>query len=96
MAAPAGARRRAGRGRAAEAVVVPNFWDPRARIERPSAEEIGAIRFLTTDDFPPFAFKDRRGILVGFDIDLAAGDLRRAESSVRRPGRGPSTRWSTG
>ena len=50
---------------------VPNFWDPRARIERPSSEAIGAIRFLTTDDFPPFAFRDRRGILVGFDIDLA-------------------------
>jgi polar amino acid transport system substrate-binding protein len=54
-----------------ESVTVPNFWDPRARIERPSAEAIGAIRFLTTDDFPPFAFKDRRGILVGFDVDLA-------------------------
>ena len=54
-----------------ETVVIPNFWDPRARIERPSSETIGAIRFLTTDDFPPFAFKDRRGILVGFDIDLA-------------------------
>jgi polar amino acid transport system substrate-binding protein len=54
-----------------EAVVVPNFWDPRARIERPSANEIGAIRFLTADDFPPFAFRDRRGILIGFDVDLA-------------------------
>jgi polar amino acid transport system substrate-binding protein len=54
-----------------EPVVVPNFWDPRSRIERPSAATIGAIRFLTTDDFPPFAFKDRRGILVGFDVDLA-------------------------
>jgi polar amino acid transport system substrate-binding protein len=52
-------------------VVVPNFWDPRARLERPSTAEIGAIRFLTTDDFPPFAFRDRRGILIGFDIDLA-------------------------
>lgn len=55
----------------AQTVTVPNFWDPRARIERPPAEAIGAIRFLTTDDFPPFAFKDRRGILVGFDVDLA-------------------------
>jgi polar amino acid transport system substrate-binding protein len=55
----------------AQTVTVPNFWDPRARIERPSAEAIGAVRFLTTDDFPPFAFKDRRGILVGFDVDLA-------------------------
>jgi polar amino acid transport system substrate-binding protein len=54
-----------------EAVVIPNFWDPRSRIERPSASEIGAIRFLTTDDFPPFAFRDRRGILIGFDVDLA-------------------------
>jgi polar amino acid transport system substrate-binding protein len=54
-----------------EAVVIPNFWDPRARIERPSAKEIGAIRFLTTDNFPPFAFRDRRGILIGFDVDLA-------------------------
>jgi len=56
---------------AAEAVTVPNFWDPRQRIERPSVEELGPIRFLTTDDFPPFAFRDRRGLLVGFDIDLA-------------------------
>lgn len=54
-----------------ESVTVPNFWDPRARLERPSAAEIGAIRFLTTDDFPPFAFRDRRGVLIGFDIDLA-------------------------
>jgi len=54
-----------------DAVVVPNFWDPRARIERPSSDEIGAIKFLTTEDFPPFAFRDRRGILIGFDVDLA-------------------------
>lgn len=56
---------------AAGGVTVPNFWDPRARLERPAAAEIGAIRFLTTDDFPPFSFRDRRGILIGFDIDLA-------------------------
>ncbi len=55
----------------ADSVVIPNFWDPRSRIERPSTEEIGTIRFLTTDDFPPFAFRDRRGILIGFDVDLA-------------------------
>lgn len=58
-------------GSPVESVVVPNFWDPRARLERPSPGEIGAIRFLTTDDFPPFAFRDRRGALIGFDIDLA-------------------------
>ena len=56
---------------AAEGVQVPNFWDPRARLERPSAADVGTIRFLTADDFPPFAFRDRRGMLIGFDIDLA-------------------------
>jgi polar amino acid transport system substrate-binding protein len=54
-----------------ESAQIPNFWDLRANIERPSAAEIGPIRFLTTDDFPPFAFRDRRGVLIGFDIDLA-------------------------
>jgi len=59
-------------GTEADLVTVPNFWDPRARLERPSNEEIGgAIRFLTVDDFPPFAFRDRRGLLIGFNIDLA-------------------------
>ena len=52
-------------------VAVPNFWDPRARLERPSALTIGAIRFLTVDDFAPFSFRDRRGVLIGFDVDLA-------------------------
>jgi polar amino acid transport system substrate-binding protein len=68
-----------------EAVVVPNFWDPRARIERPSANEIGAIRFLTTDDFPPFSFRDRRGILVGFDVDLARAvcDVLKVQCAVQ-------------
>lgn len=56
--------------------MVPNFWDPRARLERPSATDIGAIRFLTTDDFPPFAFRDQRGLLIGFDIDLAQAICR--------------------
>ncbi len=56
-------------GAAAE-VVVPNFWDPRARLERPAPATIGPIRFLTTDDFPPFNFRDRRGVLIGFNVDL--------------------------
>jgi polar amino acid transport system substrate-binding protein len=66
-------------------VVIPNFWDPRARIERPSTEEIGAIRFLTTDDFPPFAFRDRRGVLIGFDVDLAAAvcDVLKVQCAIQ-------------
>jgi hypothetical protein len=34
-------------------VTVPNFWDPRARLERPAARDIGPIRFLTSEIFRP-------------------------------------------
>jgi polar amino acid transport system substrate-binding protein len=56
---------------AQEEVAVPNFWDLRARLERPTTEAIEAINFLTVDDFPPFSFRDRNGALIGFDVDLA-------------------------
>jgi polar amino acid transport system substrate-binding protein len=52
-------------------VVIPNFWDPRSRIERPPVGTIPAIRFITTDDFPPFNFLDANGRLTGFNVDLA-------------------------
>jgi polar amino acid transport system substrate-binding protein len=71
LAVPAMSIAQEGGAPQANQVVVPNFWDPRSRLERPSPSEIGAIRFLTTDDFPPFAFRDHRDILIGFDIDLA-------------------------
>jgi len=53
------------------AVVIPDFWDPRRRIERPPAGTVQAIRFITTDDFPPFNFLDANGHLTGFNVDLA-------------------------
>jgi polar amino acid transport system substrate-binding protein len=62
------------RSRAAEAgqgVVVPNFWDPKRRLERPPADTVPVIRFATTDDFPPFNFLDAEGHLTGFNVDLA-------------------------
>jgi polar amino acid transport system substrate-binding protein len=52
-------------------VTIPNFWDPRRRIDRPATTAIQTIRFLTTDDFPPFNFLDDHGRLVGFNVDLA-------------------------
>jgi polar amino acid transport system substrate-binding protein len=52
-------------------VVIPNFWDPRSRIERPPVGAVQAIRFITTDDFPPFNFLDENGRLTGFNVDLA-------------------------
>ena len=50
---------------------VPDFWDPKRRIERPTTGAIQAIRFVTTDDFPPFNFLDANGHLTGFNVDLA-------------------------
>jgi len=50
---------------------IPSFWDPKRRIERPPAGSVQAIRFLTTDDFPPFDFLDEDGRLTGFNVDLA-------------------------
>ncbi len=52
-------------------VTVPNFWDPKRRVERPPAGAVQALRFVTTDDFPPFNFLDADGRLTGFNIDLA-------------------------
>ncbi len=52
-------------------VVIPGFWDPKRRIERPAAGAVQAIRFVTTDDFPPFNFLDANGHLTGFNVDLA-------------------------
>ena len=52
-------------------VTIPNFWDPRRRIERPPVGAVPAIRFITTDDFPPFNFIDGSGRLTGFNVDLA-------------------------
>lgn len=51
--------------------VVPNFWDPKARATRPPPGAVNAIRFVTTDDFPPFNFLDSTGRLTGFNVDLA-------------------------
>jgi polar amino acid transport system substrate-binding protein len=50
---------------------VPNFWDPKRRVERPPAGAVQVLRFVTTDDFPPFNFLDADGRLTGFNVDLA-------------------------
>ena len=57
--------------RAEEAVTIPDFWDPRHRPDTPRTDAIPSIRFLTSDDFPPFNFIDGRGQLAGFHVDLA-------------------------
>jgi polar amino acid transport system substrate-binding protein len=52
-------------------VVVPGFWDPRRRPERPDLSRIQAIRFLTEIDYPPFDYAAPDGNPAGFNVDLA-------------------------
>ena len=50
---------------------IPDLFDPRHRVAAPGIGNVKSIRFLTTDDFPPFHFALADGTLAGFDIDLA-------------------------
>ena len=50
---------------------IPDLFDPRHRVAAPGIANVKSIRFLTTDDFPPFHFALPDGSLAGFDIDLA-------------------------
>ena len=52
-------------------VVVPGFWDPRRRPERPDLSRIQTIRFLTETDYPPFDYAGPDGNPSGFNVDLA-------------------------
>jgi polar amino acid transport system substrate-binding protein len=51
--------------------VVPGFWDPRRRPERPDLTRLTVIRFMTEVDYPPFNFAGPDGNPVGFNVDLA-------------------------
>ncbi len=53
------------------AVVVPGFWDPRRRPERPDLSRIQTIRFLTDVDYPPFDYPGADGNPAGLNVDLA-------------------------
>jgi polar amino acid transport system substrate-binding protein len=52
-------------------VVVPGFWDPRRRPERPDLSHLQAVRFLTDTDYPPFDYAGPDGNPAGFNVDLA-------------------------
>ena len=56
---------------AATAAIVPGFWDPRRRPERPDLARLTAIRFMTEVDYPPFNFAGPDGNPAGFNVDLA-------------------------
>ncbi|MGI9353290.1 MAG: transporter substrate-binding domain-containing protein [Rhizobiaceae bacterium] len=51
--------------------VIPNFLDRHERFQRPDLSKLIRLKFLTTTDFPPFNFIDRKKRLAGFHVDLA-------------------------
>ncbi len=51
--------------------LVPGFWDPRRRPERPDLSRLTIIRFLTETDYPPFNYAGPDGNPMGFNVDLA-------------------------
>jgi polar amino acid transport system substrate-binding protein len=61
----------AAQGEGAGSVMVPGFWDPRRRPERPDLSRITVIRFLTEIDYPPFNYAGPDGNPAGFNVDLA-------------------------
>ena len=50
---------------------IPKLFDPDHHVGQTETPAIKSVRFLTTDDFPPFHFARADGSLTGFDIDLA-------------------------
>jgi polar amino acid transport system substrate-binding protein len=55
----------------APALIVPGFWDPRRRPERPDLTRVTLIRFMTENDYPPFNYSGPDGNPAGFNVDLA-------------------------
>jgi polar amino acid transport system substrate-binding protein len=55
----------------APALIVPGFWDPRRRPERPDLTRVTLIRFMTENDYPPFNYAGPDGNPAGFNVDLA-------------------------
>lgn len=61
----------AGQAMAQSRVAVPNFWDPRIRVDRPEPGPQRVVRFLTDDEYPPLHFPSPDGGLTGFSVELA-------------------------
>jgi polar amino acid transport system substrate-binding protein len=57
--------------RPATQAMVPGFWDPRRRPERPDLSRLTLIKFMSEVDYPPFNFAGPDGNPAGFNVDLA-------------------------
>lgn len=56
---------------AQEGPTIPQYWDERERLSRPDISSFERVRFLTTNDFPPFNYLDDSGRPAGLHVDLA-------------------------
>ena len=61
----------------AQGVAIPNFWDPRATLDRPDVPTSRTVRFLTDDEFPPLHFAGPDGVPTGFTVELARAACER-------------------
>lgn len=61
----------------AQGVPIPNFWDPRAQLERPDLPANRTVRFLVDDDFPPLHFPGLDGNPTGLSVELARAACER-------------------
>ncbi len=68
---PKNAAAAAAAARTNDPLVVPGFWDPRHRPERPELSRLSVIRFLTETDYPPFNYVGPDGLPTGFNVELA-------------------------
>ena len=72
-------------------VQAPSFWDPDLRLEKPDLTGIRAIRFLTSDDYPPLNFALGDGTLTGFNVEIARAVCAELEIACTIQAR----RWDT-
>jgi len=61
----------------AQTVMIPNYWDPKAPLERPDIPVTRTIRFLVDDDFPPLHFAGIDGTPTGLSVELARAACER-------------------
>lgn len=73
---------------AAEPIATPSLINPRLRVD-PAPVRQNVLRFLTTDDNPPFNFVSPDGALSGFNVDLARALCQQLKAActiqARRP-----------
>ena len=58
-------------GASGNALQAPSFSDPDLRLDKPDLTGLRAIRFLTSDDYPPLNFALSDGTLSGFNVEIA-------------------------